>query len=166
MKVADASLDDFHSAAGKLLQNAATNELFLAKAFEIILETSALIAHRVFYSFDSLEGKANLVRRVADVSGNETDRSYIDRIIDAAKKSNKQRNLVAHSLLVFDAPDLKSGMRSISLKAQKYDSISKASLAAMVATSSKAISEGHAALEEFCSGRGVSPLLDVRYLDP
>jgi hypothetical protein len=164
--VSDASLEDFHLAAGKLLQNSSTNELFLAKVFEILSGTSARIAHATFYSLDSLNGKANLLRRVAEVAATETESDCINRLIDAAKKSNAQRNSVAHSLLVFDAPDLKSGMRIFSLKAQRFDVISKASLAARVATSSEAMNEGQAALKEFCDGRGLSALLDVTYLDP
>jgi len=164
MSITDATIDDFFSAAGKLLQNASTNELFMAKAFEILSGSPANIAHAIFYSLDSLHGKANLLKRVAALACNVTEEDYINRIIEAAKKSNTQRNSVAHSLLVFDEPDLKSGMRRISMKAPKYHAISKASLAASVSVSSEAINEGHLALEEFCSGRRVSPLLDIKYL--
>ena len=165
--MSDASIEDFHLAAGKLLQNASTNELFLAKVFEVLLSgASVRIAHAAFYSLDSLNGKANLLRRVAEVAATESERKCIDRLIDAAKKSNSQRNSVAHSLLTFDAPDLKSGMRNIRLKAQKFEMISKASLAAMILTSSEAMTEGQVALKEFCDSRKVSVLLDVTYLDP
>ena len=158
-------MEEFYVAVGKLLQNASTTEIFLAKAFEVLAGCSAKVSAAIFYSFDSLNGKANLLRRLVKVSGSKDDSRIIEQLINAAEKSNKQRNTVAHALLLFDSPDLASKMTKINLKSARTEEVSKAALDTSLKISGDAVSAGKEALELFCLRHEKSPLLDFTEFD-
>jgi len=156
-----ASVDELRRAAGNLLQNASTNEMFMCNAFKILSGCDIKIATAIFYTLDSLPAKKTLLKRVLDVKSDEEEKKLVNAIIDAAEKSNNQRKDISHSLLAFKSPDINSAFTLYRPKSSESKSVTKNSLATLIRHSQDAITEAQQAFEQLCQKRGVPVQLEL-----
>jgi hypothetical protein len=92
-------------AVGKLDHNATVADAFVFSAFRVVSGCTTAIAQTIYYSSDSAHARANLLRSVAEVCCDEPEKQLIKTLIDAADKTNKQRQQIMHGVVFYDAPD-------------------------------------------------------------
>jgi hypothetical protein len=92
-------------AVGKLVQNTTVIESFMANALKHLLKCRKKTADAIFYTHDSFQSKASLLRRVVVANGEAADKEFVERIISAATKANNQRRQIAHSMQLSKNPD-------------------------------------------------------------
>jgi hypothetical protein len=150
---------------GKLTQNAGITDLMLFSAFRVVSACEERIAHAIFYSHESVNAKAQMLRRVLEVAGDDEDRRVIAEIIEATKKAHEPRNELAHALVLSTEADPEAPLSRLSLKAQKQPTrpITPEYLASLMQRSGEARDAGVAAYAQLCARRGIS---DVPKLVP
>jgi YD repeat-containing protein len=65
---------------GKLTQNAGITDLMLFSAFRVVSACEERIAHAIFYSHESVNAKAQMLRRILEVVGDDEDRRFYDGV--------------------------------------------------------------------------------------
>lgn len=142
---------------GKLVQNAAINELYMFGAFQILSKCNPKIAAAIFYTLDSFPGKKTLLTRVCAISGDDRDKELVDAIIDASYKSNNQRQQVSHGLALSqdenDNPQIILNPKSMDPKP-----VSHAFATHLLKHSSEALFAGKEKFELLSQKHGVPPV--------
>lgn len=87
--------------AGTLLFTAASNDAIVFTAFKILSGCRTKTARAIFYTLDAFNLKRQLLTRLVDAVGDPEDKILVEAILDAAKKSNNQRQEISHSLLIW-----------------------------------------------------------------
>ena|SRR6185312_5077239 len=162
MSSTPATTEEHLIAIGKLLHNASSNEIFMLKAFQILSSTTAKTAQVIFYTFDALPGRINLLERTCKACGDEQDNEIVEKIIRAAEKSNNQRKQVAHSLVIYESQDLDSSKKSVNPKSMfNAKQVSSEWLNELLKQSGNAVLDGIQANEELCQKHGKSPSIEI-----
>lgn len=161
---------DFMISIGGLVQNATINEALMFNAFRILSGCQTPMARAIFYTLDSFPGKRTLLNRVCDEVGDEEDKKLIRAIIDAAKKSNKQRREVAHTLVLHESQDqsrplpqdLSDPVHIFTPKSHGEPKlVTREWLVHVGDHSDEALREGQQAYEKLCRKHGVPAKLDL-----
>ena len=93
------SHDDFFIAVGKVTNMAAVTDSILFSAFHVIAGNVDInVSRSVFYAFDALPSRINLINRLLEASGTAEEKKIVNNIILACKKANNQRKQVAHAI--------------------------------------------------------------------
>jgi hypothetical protein len=95
----DAILDMHLKTVGILVNVAATCDLILFNAFRVVSGCESKIANAIYFSFESLQTKKNIVTRVLRANGDSNETKIVEAIISATEKANNKRNEISHALL-------------------------------------------------------------------
>jgi hypothetical protein len=155
------TIDEYLIAVGRITGNAAAAEAVMFSAFRTLLGSTTQIASAIFYTLDSLHAKSNLLTRLVENIGDEEDKNLIERIISAAKKSNNQRTLVAHALLLFDTDDVNSNFKVLNPKSGAIRSPTQKYLGGLLSESRNSLTEARIAFQKLCNKRGVIPTVEL-----
>jgi hypothetical protein len=136
---------------GKLEHNAASAEAILFGTFTLIAGLTPSLARAIFYTLDSVPGKKNLVRRVAEERADAKEKEIIEIIFSGVDATNNQRKQVAHGAMTY-AGELKiyspKNQPQPKIPSQEWhnDLLEKSHAAGM---------EAKTAFEALCQKRGV-----------
>lgn len=162
MVATPASSTEYLITIGKLVHNSTANELFMFAAFKILSGCPSVSASAIFYTLDSFQGKKSLLKRVVKATGDKEDEELLEQIIEAAEKSNNQRNEVSHAITVWKTLDLDSTFSVFHPKSDNAKPATKAWLASLVRYSHEAFVAGNEALQRLSKKHGVPATLELQ----
>lgn len=139
---------------GKLEHNSAAAEGIMFGAFRVITGLQPSVARAIFYALDSVPGKKNILRRVADeLKLDAVEMGLLQKIMDSADVANNQRKQVAHGMMSF-LGDVKiwspKNQPQPKIPSQEWHND-------LLSRSQSAGNDAKAAFEALCQKRGVPP---------
>jgi len=152
------TVKEYFELVGSLIAHASVNEMFMFNAFHTLSGCKPLLAASIFYTLDSFPGKKNLLLRVLSSVGDEQDKVLINGIISASEKSNKQRRVVAHSMVFVDDTTGKAQGIITPKTPDKIVPVSKEWSESLIRLAQEALVEGRDFHERLCAKYGVSPI--------
>jgi hypothetical protein len=144
---------------GQLEHQAAVTELFLFSAFRVLSGCDTPIAHAIYYTFDSFDGRRNLFNRIK--KARLQFESYIKRLIKAGEIANELRREVAHALISLDQESITGKVTLLKIKTMKHQDVSHDYLDGLMARSSGALKDARAAYTDLCVELKVAPEVQV-----
>ena len=136
---------------------AAANDAIVFTAFKILSGCPTKTARAIFYTLDAFQAKRQLLTRLVDAVGNGDDKQLIGAILDAAQKSNNQRQQISHSLLAWKGT--KRIPYVLSPKSNLSTPATKKWMQTLVSHTHDASNECRAAFLKLALKHGVSPKL-------
>lgn len=169
MTVKPASFDEYFTAAGQILQAAASADTLLFSAFTILSQCPSPLNRAVYYSIESLNARKTLVQRTVEVRKDRDELMDIAmEIARQAQTAAKKRNEIAHAMIVTDrsegvdpkSPDpslIRYNPRNLDQSSQKP--VTKAYLNSMVNDTCAAVTKAKDAYHLLCEKLEVPPTL-------
>ena len=146
---------------GKLVNNAAICDGILFSTFKIISGCEGKIASAIYFSSEALSSKKNIIARILQVLGDETETEIIERIISATQNSQNQRNELSHALLKVSGGENQLSRLNPRNQVQPEKPVTAAYLDSLMKQSGLAYVEAHRAFQELCKKRGISPTISL-----
>jgi hypothetical protein len=134
---------------GQLEHQAAVTELYLFSAFRVLVGCDASIARAIYYTFDSFNGRSNLLKRISEA--NSKCEPYIKRLIKSGTQANELRRKVAHAMFSCDITSLDAPVNMWKIKSMTEHEISHDYLDGLMGRSSAALNDTVAAFEDLCA---------------
>ena len=151
----DVILDMHLKTVGILVNVAAACDLILFNAFRVVSGCESKIANAIYFSFESLQTKKNIVTRVLRANGDSNETKIVEAIISATEKANNKRNEISHALLQAE------GNQILALNARQQGKPAKPVTPQYLDDLHRQASKAHvSALREYqllCQKRGISP---------
>jgi hypothetical protein len=126
----------------------------LLGAFKLLSGCEIEMAKVIFYSIDSFQGRKSLLNRVVGAVGDGTDKTLVKAIIDAAQKSNDQRQHVSHAILAHVGPTFNE-LRLLRPKSNTKVPVTKEYMGDLMKNSWEALSASQKALQTLLAKRVV-----------
>jgi hypothetical protein len=153
------SHDEYLATIGKLSHHAATADMYLFSAFYRLSKIDHATAKAIYSAFESINARGGLVYKIVDLQYDKEIKTLVTAIIDGAKKAQTQRNELAHTLIMFDGPSVDTPMYKVSLRKNKPDRITSASVQALMNLSREGKDQAKASFETLALKLGVPPEL-------
>lgn len=136
----DHSLDDFYfHTIGLIVQQASIAESMLCQTLEALTNLETSTAEAVFYTFDALPTRKNLLRRVlVAINASSQVVDQVDQIIHYAELVNNKRMELAHSTLMYNSEFDGPVQLRAKLQNKQHKPITRAYVTSVIAESAKA----------------------------
>jgi hypothetical protein len=156
--------DEQMIAIGRLVQNAAIADAILFSLFRVLSGLEIRPARAIFFTFDSQPPRKRMIERLVGQVGDEIDKAKSDRIISFSETVYKQRNELAHALLLRQDQDENSpAFRQNPKHLDEQESTKPVTYGYLEDLRRKSHAAVNAALEEYgnlCQKRGVPDRLE------
>jgi hypothetical protein len=85
---------------GRLEHHNEITVLYMFSAFRLLVGCEIKVARAIFYTFEAFTMRRKLLEEVAGLTGHDQDKRLIEKLIKAANRSNEQRQMLMHGMLV------------------------------------------------------------------
>jgi hypothetical protein len=143
--------------AGKLSQNAMLCDTVLYNAFRVILGVDPARSQAIYYAFEALSTKKQVINRLLNVGVPEDQQAVVRDLIAATQTSQNQRNELAHTLLNVRIEKGVAILTSLNPRHQEQSRkpISKPYLDGLMRVSTDAVNEAMFLYGNLCGKRGI-----------
>jgi hypothetical protein len=152
------SLEELMLITGRVDHITAFTDAMLFSAFRVLTLLKPKTAAAIFYTVDSFHGRAELLRRVAEVEGDGADKELVKKLIAAGEKANNQRRELAHGMV--SGLDEKTPMEYFKPKSRKATQVTKGWLDQHSNNAGDAMGEAHQVFAILCTKHNVPVEID------